>query len=67
MERGRTTLRRESGPSSLRKEDEVEVFIALLGLSLFVGFVLIIVASKGSKTRQLDENRRAARRYDNGV
>lgn len=42
----------------------MELLIALLALLLSVAFVLIIVAAKGTKTKRLEENRRAARRYD---
>ncbi len=42
----------------------MDLFTAVLALLLAVGFVLIIVAAKGTKTRRLKENRRAARRYD---
>jgi hypothetical protein len=45
----------------------MEVFIALLALLLSFSFAFIVFAAKGSKTRQRDENRRAARRYDNGL
>lgn len=45
----------------------MDVFIAVLALLLSVTLVLIIIAAKGSKTRQLKENRRAARRYDDAM
>jgi hypothetical protein len=44
----------------------VDEFIVLLASLLSVSFALIvIIAAKGSKTKQREENRRAARRYDN--
>jgi hypothetical protein len=42
----------------------VEVFIVLLALLLSFSFAGIIFAARGSKTKQLEENRRAARRYN---
>ena len=42
----------------------MDVFIALLALLLSVTFVLILVAARLRATRRLEENRRAARRYD---
>jgi hypothetical protein len=41
----------------------MDVLVAVVAL-LSLGFVLIVVAAKGTKTRRLKENRRAARRYD---
>ncbi len=43
----------------------MEAFIVLLLLLLSFSLVLIVFTAKGSKTRKLEENRRAARRYDN--
>jgi hypothetical protein len=42
----------------------MEAFIVLLVLLLSFSFALISFAAKGSRTRQREENRRAARRYD---
>lgn len=45
----------------------MDLFLGLLAVLLSIGFVLIIVAAKGNKTKRLEENRRAARRYDHLV
>ncbi|MFL6448275.1 MAG: hypothetical protein ACJ746_11380 [Bryobacteraceae bacterium] len=45
----------------------MEAFLAVLGVLLLVSFALIRAAAKSSKTRQMNENRRAARRYDSSV
>jgi hypothetical protein len=42
----------------------MDLFIAVVVLLLSIAFVLIIIAAKGTKTKRLEENRRAARRYD---
>jgi hypothetical protein len=55
---------RERPVIAWKKEDEMEAFIVLLVLLLSFSFALIIFAAKGNRTRQREENRRAARRYD---
>jgi hypothetical protein len=68
IERGRTTLCSESGSPSLRKEHEVDEFIVLLASLLSFSFaVIVIIAARGSKIKQREENRRAARHYDSGL